>query len=107
MLRELALRGIRANGQVSLAVTYKGHPAGEYFAGILVEDKLVVESKCVDRLANLYTAQCLNYLRASDLGLCLLVNFQNPRVEWNRIIQGFHVPERAEEPAAFTYWTLP
>jgi GxxExxY protein len=43
LLRELALRGIRANAQVSLTVSYKGHPVGEYFADILVEDKLVVE----------------------------------------------------------------
>jgi GxxExxY protein len=60
-----------------------------YFADILVEDKLVVELKCVDRLANQPTAQRLNYLRASGLGLCLLVNFQNPRVEWTRLTQGF------------------
>ncbi len=43
LLRELALRGIRAAGQVSFAVTYKDHPVGEYFADILVEDVLVVE----------------------------------------------------------------
>lgn len=100
LVRELALRGIRANAQVSLAVTYKGHSVGEYSADIVVEDKLVVELKCVDRLASLHTAQCLNYLRACGLGLCLLVNFQNPRVEWKRIIQGFPVLEQAEETAA-------
>jgi hypothetical protein len=37
LLRELALRGIRAAAQASLAVTYKGHHVGEYFADILVE----------------------------------------------------------------------
>jgi GxxExxY protein len=98
LLRELALRGIPASSQVSLSVTYKGHCIGEYCADILVEDKLAVELKCVDRLANEHTAQCLNYLRASNLGLCLLVNFQKSKVEWKRIIQGFHVPERVEEP---------
>jgi GxxExxY protein len=98
LLRELALRGIPASSPVSLSVTYKGHCIGEYCADILVEDKLAVELKCVDRLANEHTAQCLNYLRASNLGLCLLVNFQKSKVEWKRIIQGFHVPERVEEP---------
>jgi GxxExxY protein len=92
-MRELGLRGIRAKAQVSMAVTYKGCLVGEYFADIVVEDVLVVELKCVDRLANEHTAQCLNYLRASNLGLCLLVNFQNSKVEWNRIIQGFHLPD--------------
>ena len=56
LLRELAFRGIRSDGQVSLAVTYKSHPIGECLADILVEDKLVVELKCVDRLGNHRTA---------------------------------------------------
>ena len=42
LLRELALRGIRATAEASLAVTYKGHSVGEYFADLLVEDVLVV-----------------------------------------------------------------
>jgi GxxExxY protein len=89
LLTELGLRGIRATAQASFTVTYKGHSVGEYFADILVEDVLVVELKCVERLANEHTAQCLNYLRASGKTLCLLVNFQKPKVEWKRIVLGF------------------
>ncbi|HYL77384.1 MAG TPA: GxxExxY protein [Bryobacteraceae bacterium] len=89
LLKELGLRGIRAAGQVSLTVTYKGHSVGEYFADILVEDVLVVELKCVERLCNEHTAQCLNYLRASGRRVCLLVNFQRPKVEWKRIVHEF------------------
>ena len=93
LLRELALRGLRTAAQASFAVEYKGLPVGEYFADILVEDALVVELKCVERLANEHTAQCLNYLRASGRTVCLLVNFQKPKVEWKRIVQGFQIPE--------------
>ena len=89
LLRELALRGISATAQASFAVTYKGYSVGEYFADILVEDALVVELKCVERLANEHAAQCLNYLKASGRTVCLLVNFQRPKVEWRRIVQGF------------------
>jgi GxxExxY protein len=92
LLRELTLRGIKATAQVPLTVTYKGHSVGEYSADILVEDVLVIELKCVDRLANEHTAQCLNYLRASGLTLCLLVNFQKPKVEWRRIVHAFPDP---------------
>ena len=81
MLRELGLRGIRATAEASFAVSYKGYPVEEYFADLLVEDVLVVELQCTDRLANEHTAQCLNYLRASGRTLCLLVNFQKPKVE--------------------------
>jgi GxxExxY protein len=89
LLRELTLRGIRATSQSSLKVTYKGYTVGEYFADILVEDVLVIELKCADRLANEHTAQCLNYLKASGLTVCLLVNFQNSKVDWKRIVNGF------------------
>lgn len=88
LLRELDLLGIRAVAQASFAVSYKGQSVGEYFADILVEDVLVVELKCVEHLANEHTAQCLNYLRASGRRLCLLVNFQKPKVEWKRIVFG-------------------
>ncbi|MDE3165890.1 MAG: GxxExxY protein [Acidobacteriota bacterium] len=88
LLREFALRGISATAQVSFEVVYKDQCVGEYFADILVEEVLVVELKCVERLANEHTAQCLNYLRASGRRLCLLVNFQKPKVEWKRIVLG-------------------
>ena len=86
LLRELSIRGMRAASQKSFAVTYKGQAVGEYFADIIVEDVLVIELKCVERFANEHMAQCLNYLRASGMSICLLVNFQKPKVEWKRII---------------------
>ena len=89
LLRELALRGLHAKTQVSFSVMYKGSCVGEYYADILVEDVLVVELKCVDHFANEHTAQCLNYLKASGRSVCLLVNFQKPKVEWKRIVNGF------------------
>jgi GxxExxY protein len=88
LLTELVLRGIRATAQASFTVTYKGQYVGEYFADILVEDVLVLELKCVDRLAKEHMAQCLNYLRASGRTVCLLVNFQKPKVEWKRLVYG-------------------
>jgi GxxExxY protein len=94
LLRELSLRGIQATAEVSFAVLYKGHSVGEYFADILVEDALVVELKCAERLAAEHTAQCLNYLRASGRTVCLLVNFHKPKVEWKRIVLGFADPPK-------------
>ena len=76
LLKELSLRNIEAISQASFPVTYKGEYIGEYYADILVEDKLVIELKCVERLAAQHSAQCLNYLRASGRSLCLVVNFR-------------------------------
>jgi GxxExxY protein len=89
LLRELKLRGIRATAEASFSVMYKVHSVGEYFADLLVEDALVVELKCAERLSNEHTAQCLNYLRASSRTVCILVNFQRPKVEWKRIVLRF------------------
>jgi GxxExxY protein len=98
LFMELGIRGIRAVAQASFAVTYKGHHVGEYLADILVEDVLVVELKCAERLTNEHTAQCLNYLKASGRTRCLLVNFQKPKVEWKRIVLGFRPAESADPP---------
>jgi GxxExxY protein len=93
LLRELGLRGLRVKGQFSFSVMYKGACVGQYYADILVEDVLIVELKCVERLASEHTAQCLNYLKATGRTVCLLVNFQRSKVEWKRIVSGFQVPE--------------
>ena len=89
LLRELELRGIRAVGQAPLNVTYKKYEVGEYYVDILVEDLLMVELKCAEHLGDEHVAQCLNYLKASGKTVCLLVNFQRPKVEWRRIVSGF------------------
>jgi GxxExxY protein len=88
LIYELRVRGLRAAAEVSFPVSYKGQSVGEYFADVVVEDVLVIELKCAERLCNEHTAQCLNYLRASGRRLCLLVNFQRPKVEWKRIVYG-------------------
>ena len=86
LIRELALRGVSAKAQVSFPVCYKGQCIGEYVADLVIEEKVIVELKCVDRFANQHLAQCINYLKASHLRVALLVNFQNPRVEWKRVL---------------------
>ena len=89
LVRELVLRGMQVTSQISFSVDYKGQCVGEYFADLLVEDLLVVELKCADRLGPEHTAQCINYLRACGRTLCLLVNFQKAKAEWKRVAFGF------------------
>ncbi len=86
LVRELALRGVDAKAQVSFPVCYKGQYVGEYVADLVVDERLIVERKCVDRFADEHLAQCINYLKASGLRVALLINFQKPRVEWRRVL---------------------
>jgi GxxExxY protein len=52
LMRELALRGIGAKAQVSFPVLYKERYIGEYVSDLVVQEKLIVELKCVDRFSN-------------------------------------------------------
>jgi GxxExxY protein len=58
---------------------------GEYFVDLLVDERLLVELKTVKTLDEAHRAQCVNYLRATGLPLCLLLNFGKPRLEIKRI----------------------
>jgi PD-(D/E)XK nuclease superfamily len=62
------LRGVSAKAQVSFPVSYKGQYLGEYVADLVVEGKVIVELKCVDRFSTDHVAQCINYLKALVLG---------------------------------------
>ncbi len=88
LIRELVLQGLRVQSQVPYSVLYKGQRVGEYVADLLVEDRILVELKCVDSFSNEHLAQCINYLKAAQLRLALLINFQKPKVEWKRIVYG-------------------
>ena len=64
-----------------MKVLYDGTVAGEYFADILVSETVIVELKAVNELNEAFAAQCLNYLKATSLPICLLLNYGKPRVE--------------------------
>jgi GxxExxY protein len=89
LLRELKLRNIEAVAQPQLRIQYKDEEVGLYQPDILVKNELLVELKCVGDFAPEHTAQCLNYLKATGLTICLLINFQKPRVQWKRIVRNY------------------
>ena len=86
LLRELELCGLNAKAQVPLKVVYKSKAVGEYFADILVEDRVLVELKAQEQLARIHEAQLLNYLKISGKKVGLLVNFTYPHAEVRRLV---------------------
>lgn len=86
LLVELNGRGMVVEQQIGLPVYYKGKQVGDFVADLMVEQRILVELKCVDTLGNIHTAQCINYLKASGLKVCLLVNFQHPRLQWKKLV---------------------
>jgi len=86
LLVELRKRGLRAESQVPIKVGYKGEVVGEYFADILVENKVVIELKTVEHLDKIHEAQLLNYLKATGITVGLLVNFRHPKAIIKRMV---------------------
>ena len=83
---ELAERGIPFKTQQNYDVVYKNKNIGCFVSDFVVGGRVVVEIKTVDRLGHHEKGQVLNYLRVCNLSLGLLLNFKNPKLEWQRII---------------------
>ena len=84
---ELRKAGLNAKQQQGIRVKYDGIIVGEFVADLLVEDCVLIELKTAKTLDDAHMAQCLNYLKATSLHLCLLINFGSPRVQIKRIVK--------------------
>ena len=80
--------GLAVAQQHGISVVYLGVTVGEYVVDLLVEGVLLVELKTVRALDHGHRAQCINYLRATGMQLCLLLNFGTPRLEIKRVVCG-------------------
>ena len=83
---ELRAAGLSVAQQHGATVTYRDVIVGEYFVDLLIEGAVLVELKAVKALDETHRLQCVNYLKATGLQLCLLLNFGNPRLEIKRVV---------------------
>ncbi len=75
LLIELKLRGLKVEAQRQIDVLYADEKVGVYFADLIVEDTVIVEIKASDALCEENEFQLINYLKASDIEIGLLLNF--------------------------------
>lgn len=75
MMIELKTLELKCEKQKPISVSFKGFSVGEYFADIIVENKVIIELKAAECLIEEHEAQLLNYLRATDIEVGLLLNF--------------------------------
>ena len=79
---ELRSRGFYVEAQKQIKVFYKGKEVGEYYADLVVNELVILELKAADEILDEFEAQLLNYLRASDIEVGLLLNFgKRPRIK--------------------------
>jgi len=81
LLVELKKLNLQYEQQKPIKVYYDCNIVGDYFADIVVEDKVILELKTTERLCEQHEYQLLNYLKATDIEVGLLINFgKNPEV---------------------------
>ena len=87
LARELELRGIPSVQEVLVPIHYKGlNMEMAYRADLFVDQTILVELKCVDKLAGIHRAQALTYMRLLKTTNGLLVNFNVPRLAAGGIV---------------------
>ena len=89
LAHELVKVGLDVSRQQPIRVYYDGVAVGDYFADLVVEDQIIIELKVVKNIDSIYLAQCLNYLKATEKKLGLLINFGQKRVEVKRVVNNF------------------
>jgi len=72
--------------QPRFPVTYKSVNVGEYIPDLIVFDKIIVDTKAIEKIGNNEKAQIINYLKITGLRVGLLLNFKNAKLEWERIV---------------------
>lgn len=86
---ELRKAGLETEQQHPIRVEYDGSIVGDFIADLLVEQCVIVELKAVNAFDQVHMAQCMNYLKATGLSVCLLVNFGKQKAEIKRIVKDF------------------
>lgn len=84
---ELRKAGLKVDTQKSIPVSYEGQSVGDFVADLVIEDKIVVELKSIQRLTKANEAQLVNYLVATGLPVGLLINFGETKVEVKRKVR--------------------
>ncbi|WP_320045976.1 GxxExxY protein [uncultured Ilyobacter sp.] len=72
---ELQEMGLKIERQKELEVFYKGISIGKYRSDIIVENKIIIELKSTSNLSKIHEVQLVNYLKATNIEIGLLVNF--------------------------------
>jgi GxxExxY protein len=82
----LKQKEINVDVEASVEVMFRGSRIGVFYPDLLVDQKVIIEIKAVKTLLPEHEAQLLNYLRASNIRIGLIINFGKTRLDWKRMI---------------------
>ena len=95
LANKLRKNGFKVRQLQAVNVTFEGDIVGTYVADLIVNNAVVLELKAVSALTPAHAAQCLNFLKASSLQTCLLLNFGTPSLQVRRLsrpVRDHHLP---------------
>lgn len=78
-------KGLKVQSEVPLSVYFRGKVIGKYNADLIVDETVIVELKAVSALTAEHQAQVINYLKATNIQVGLLINFGRPKIEIKRL----------------------
>lgn len=80
------LNGVSFDQQRRFAVFFRGVQVGEFIPDLIVFGSVIVDAKVIDYITDYERGQMLNYLRITKLRVGLIINFKNPRLQWERVV---------------------
>ena len=85
MMVLLKREGIKTIQQAPITVRFQGEDVGDYYADLLVEDKIILELKSAEKIIGGHRSQTLNYLKATGIQLAIILNFGKEKLEYERL----------------------
>jgi len=82
---EFKLQHIFFQQQPRYPVLYKSVHVGEYIPDLIVFNKIVIDTKAIERIGNAEKGQMINYLKITGLKVGLIINFKHPKLQWERV----------------------
>jgi len=83
---EFGLRGIPFSQQPEFAINYKGVSVGTYIPDLVAYVDIVIDAKVIERITDRERGQILNYLKVTGAKVGVIINFQKPALEWERLV---------------------
>lgn len=89
LYNELKNNGFKVESQKQIKVYYKNIEVGEYYADLIVNDKVILELKATEAITEAHEFQLLNYLKSTDIEVGLLLNFGKKPEFCRKVFQNY------------------
>ena len=84
---EFGLRNISYSQQSEYSILYKTVPVGKYVPDLITHEKIVVDTKTIDKITEHERGKMLNYLQITGLRVGIIINFKHAEVKWLRVVR--------------------